>query len=161
MPERTRLKFEFEALQYDGSHYSSELSGLSTVYLVKLIGFSVYLLYYLTLCKSYLTDTNPELAMGTNRRSRSSSVSQRLAGLWGMNWGNLHPVIWLLTAVIGLQVFSTALEYGHLLLYAANGSGLKGLTIFADMTHAISQVHKISTYFQIYFPLKVFFKPRV
>lgn len=52
----------------------------------------------------------------------------------------IHPVVWVLTAVIFMQVIGTFTHYMHLWVYSNNGYGVKVLDVVNSLLQAIIQV---------------------
>lgn len=78
------------------------------------------------------------------------AVLALLTGLFGVHFalcrrhlqsaGELHPVIWALTAAMALQYFSQVLHAFHLYLYHADGQGLWTMDTFSENLAMSSQV---------------------
>jgi len=81
------------------------------VYLVKLVLFSTYSAYYFRLCKRFMQSAD-----------------------------QLHPIIWVLSAAIGMQMVATSLHFVHLLSYSYNGVGIKALDVINEILGAVTQV---------------------
>ncbi|CAD7922450.1 unnamed protein product [Amoebophrya sp. A25] len=108
-----KLRFQFEAKQHDGSHFSKEMDGMLTVYMFKLLLFGCYGVHYVRLCVAH--------------RQHAIKVQ-------------VHPCVWVLTLVIGLQFVATVLSYFHLWSYSVNGTGIRILDVVQSICQAISQV---------------------
>ncbi|CAD7951464.1 unnamed protein product [Amoebophrya sp. A120] len=113
-PAQTRIKFrfQFEAKQHDGSHFSKELDGMLWVYFAKLMLFGVYGLHYFQLIVEY-------------KRNAMEDV---------------HPVIWILTSIILTQCVATVTYFIHLYAYSYNGYGVKALDVLNSALLAVTQV---------------------
>jgi len=107
----TRIKYEFTAIQEDGSHFSSEMSGTPSVLLLQLIFYSVFSYYFVQACRRFY-----------------------------VSFDGLHPVIWTLTSAVLLHLFAILLECIHLWSYSSDGQGFKALNVIGQMSESLSQV---------------------
>jgi hypothetical protein len=106
-----RLKFEFKALQYDGSEFSIEMRYMLTCNILFLL-FLIILMWQVV------------------QKMRKFSKSA----------GAIHPVIWTLVSAMIFQLIGQTFHTLHLFLYRSNGSGVKALEVLSEILFMISQV---------------------
>lgn len=112
---RHTFEFEFQALQPGGSHFSIEMQWALPANVLMVLVLTGFLWSFW-------------------RRSRNFKEKV----------GNLHPVIWMLAAVVLAQYVAQLLHAGHLALYTYNGRGAGFMEIFAEILFMLSQVVQTS-----------------
>jgi len=110
-----RLKFEFVALQENGSEFSIEMKGLLLANILFLAAFAGFLHWFVQKSKEF---------------ARSA--------------GYVHPVIWTLAAGIITQFVSQVMHTIHLWVYAYDGDGLKALEVISEILFMLAQVIQTS-----------------
>lgn len=107
----TRVRWEGRMLQPDKSELSVELQGMLTFHLVYLIVFLLCLGKYYQLCKDFV-------------RSAES----------------LHPVIWVMSIALLLQLLGEFMRAWYLWGLSSNGLGTKAFDVLAEIFFMLSQV---------------------
>lgn len=104
------IDFEFRAQQFDGSELSLEERHMPAANGLSLVGMGTFFLRYASQCRKF----------------RQSA-------------GALHPVIWALTAAMGLQYLAQLLQQFHLQQYLVDGLGARGLDVLSDVLLMLAQ----------------------
>lgn len=110
-----RVKFEFEALQSDGSHASIEMKGMGTVNVLALLFFSALIYKYVILCRDYWKSAR-----------------------------DLHPVIWTLTIAMVVQYIAQLFHTIHMVVYFSDGRGMKAMHVLSEILFMLAQVLQTS-----------------
>lgn len=109
-----RLKYEFHAFQADTSEFSIEQSGMLTMNVLCLLGFTAFNVFYFKKSRAFFRETG------------------------------VHPVVWTLATAILLQYLAQLSHTGHLWRYQGDGRGLKGLEVISEIMFMLSQVIQTS-----------------
>jgi hypothetical protein len=105
------FQIEFEALQPDGSHFSIEHQYTMHANVIAMSCFVLFALFFVKGCYDYYRTTE-----------------------------SLHPVMWTLAALMVLQFLSRGLHLVHLLVYQANGLGLKPVEIYSEIVFTVAEM---------------------
>lgn len=109
-----RFRFEFRAVQDDGSEFSVEMRWMLLSNFICLMGFSVFIYYFFQRVRAFF---------------HASEV---------------HPVVWTLSAAMFLQYLAQLLHTLHLWKYRSDGLGIKGLEVLSEILFMLSQVVETS-----------------
>jgi hypothetical protein len=106
------LEFEFHARQENGSEFSFEAQHMLLAQTLMLCLFTVFLAWFARRCQTS----------------------------WRSTGGVMHPVVWCLTAAVGLQYAAQALHVGHLWRFAFDGVGAWTIDALSENLFMASQV---------------------
>jgi hypothetical protein len=112
LPEMTRIEFDIEMRQEDGSEFSAELSGTLALGTAKIFIGSIFGFWFLQACL----------------KARDSTG------------GKLHSVIKVLSCACFSQYVAWVLHWLHLYAYSKNGTGLRTLDILSEVASMTSQI---------------------
>ncbi|CAE8587743.1 unnamed protein product, partial [Polarella glacialis] len=110
-----RLKFEFHALQENGSEFSIEMRGMLLCNSLFLACFTVFIWFFV------------QRTLDFNRKT-----------------GNVHPVIWVLAIGMLTQYLAQVFHTLHLWAYKFDGDGIKPLEVLSEILFMLSQVTQTS-----------------
>jgi len=107
----TRIRFEFEATQADGSEFSVERRWMTSANVLYLVGKTGFVYFFVQSTRNFF---------------RSA--------------GNIHPVIITLALAIGTQYVAQVFHTVHLVLYRSNGYGIKALEVLSEILNVIGHI---------------------